>query len=90
MLSKRNKIQDFLLRDYPKVREAVNKRGTRYNASIDLIRKKQADIKIIEINPPELFQTTRFTKDRDILQSDYQLGLQMGESLIEKIVISIM
>lgn len=41
MLSKRNKIQDFLLRDYPKVREAVNKRGTRYNASIDLIRKNK-------------------------------------------------
>lgn len=84
MKVKNNKSQEYFLKKHPKIKKAFNERGWKYNKSIDLIRSKHRNINIIEINPPEEFKTSRFTKNRGILMKDYKLGIEAGIKLIEK------
>lgn len=86
MSPKNSPIRNYMLRKYPKVREAVNLRYEQYNKSIDAIRNENSDIRIIEVNPPEIFETTRFTKDKDILTKDYKLGIVAGKDLIRTLI----
>lgn len=85
MENKKNKVQDFLLRDYPKINESLSRRSRVYNSSLDTLRKTNSGINIIEINPPEAFQTSRFTQNQEILITDYNLGLDHGRELLNKI-----
>lgn len=82
MDSKPNKVQEFLLRNYPTINRSLSNRSSRYNYSIDLLRKNHNDINILEVNPPNEFRSSRFTKDKEILEADYNLGLKFGEKLL--------
>lgn len=85
MPNKKNIMQKIILKNYPKINESLSMRSKKYNSSIDIIRKNHKGVKIIELNPPNEFKTSRFTKDKDILNSDYELGLKFGEELLGKL-----
>ncbi|MGE5406048.1 MAG: patatin-like phospholipase family protein [Candidatus Saccharibacteria bacterium] len=74
----------FLLRKYPKLVEATYKRPNVYQQSIDFLRNPPAGVKIIEINPPEAFQTQRLTTRLDVLDSDYNLGVSVGLDAMQR------
>jgi predicted patatin/cPLA2 family phospholipase len=75
-------LTKFMLRKLPKIREAVEKRSEIYNGQVDFIRTEHEGIKMIEVCPPDMFRTKRLTKDKEILEQDYQLGFEYGEKII--------
>ena len=83
MKDKSNKLQSFILHKYKNINKSISKRSKRYNSSIEFMRKEHDGINIIEINPPSDFQTSRFTKDKKILNDDYKLGLESGYKLVD-------
>lgn len=85
MKAKRKGLSYYLLNKYPKLRDVVHHRPHKYNQSISLLRHAHEGIHIIEINPPEGFETTRFTKDKKVLDKDYQLGIETGNALIKQL-----
>lgn len=85
MQPSKSKIQEYMLGDFPKVKDAVKKRHDVYNSSIDMIRKVHSGVRIIEATPPAGFDTSRFTMDPKILNKDYKLGLKTGEVILKKL-----
>ncbi len=73
----------FLFRKHPGLVSALQKRPETYNSSIDLIQNPPQNLKILDVCPPESFQTKRFTQDYDLLVKDYELGREMGRIAIE-------
>ncbi len=73
----------FFLKKYPAVIEAIKNRHEVYNDELDYIRDKHDRLEIIEICPPEGFQTSRLTRDKEILKQDYELGFKEGLKLVE-------
>ncbi len=78
-------ISKLYLKKYPKLAKAVLNRPKVYQKAIEFIRNPPGDVSIIEISPPESFQTKRLTKDIDILKKDYNHGYKMGIELINKL-----
>jgi len=78
-----SKLASFLFRKHPGLVSALQKRPETYNSSINFIKNPPSGIDMIDVSPPETFQTKRFTQDYDILMKDYQLGLQAGRDAIE-------
>ncbi|TCK93243.1 putative patatin/cPLA2 family phospholipase [Natranaerovirga hydrolytica] len=77
-------LLDVFLRKYPQVKLATLKRHRVYRESIEFIRKPPKGIEIIEVNPPDEFETNRLTQDIEILKKDYQLGYDTGINIIKK------
>ncbi len=73
----------FMLRKLPKIKEAVSARSKVYNQQLEFIRSQHEGIRMIEVCPPEEFQTKRLTRDLTILEQDYALGYEYGEKLIQ-------
>lgn len=69
----------------PKTVSTIEKRHIIYNEQIDYIRANHKDVEIIELNPTEAFETTRLTKNKDILEKDYLIGYRAGERLIHQL-----
>lgn len=82
MKDKSGKLARYLLKDFPKLIETMEKRPLIYNDQIDYIRKKQDGIEIIEVCPPEGFETKRLTKNRRVLEKDYLIGYEVGHALV--------
>ncbi len=78
-------LNKLMLRKYPKVREAVMKRSQLYNQQVEFIRSNPEGVEMIEVCPPEAFQTKRLTQEIHILQQDYELGYEVGENLIQQL-----
>lgn len=89
MKPSKNPIMGLLLKQYPGVVEATNRRNEIYNQQIDLLRNTTGDQVIIdEINTPENFETGRLTKDLKILNKDYELGLMEGRKLMDRLMLT--
>jgi predicted patatin/cPLA2 family phospholipase len=79
-----NKLMNRLVfRKYPKIVKAIEQRHKVYQESIDFMRNPPEGIKITEINPPSEFRSSRFTKEVEILDADYKLGLESGREIIK-------
>jgi predicted patatin/cPLA2 family phospholipase len=76
-------LTKFMLRKLPKVQEALSERSKIYNAQLEYIRSEHEGVRMIEVCPPDTFQTKRLTKDLNILERDYKLGYEYGEKLIQ-------
>lgn len=74
----------LMLRQYPKLIKTIKNRSQIYNDQIDLLREQHKDIQIVEICPPEAFETSRLTRDIQILEKDYQLGVKEGQLLMKR------
>ena len=77
------KLGKFLFRKHPGLVSALQKRPETYNSSIELIQNPPTNIQILDVCPPENFQTKRFTQDYDLLVKDYELGRETGRIAIE-------
>ncbi|TCT12979.1 putative patatin/cPLA2 family phospholipase [Natranaerovirga pectinivora] len=82
--SSNNFLVNRYFKKYPMLKKALLNREKVYKEAIEFIRKPPNGIKVMEINPPEDFQTKRLTKDIKILNQDYKIGYHMGISVIEK------
>ena len=76
-------ITKVLLRKLPKIKKALNERSKIYNQQLEFIRSEHKGIKIVEVCPPEDFQTKRLTRNLTILEQDYRIGYEYGEKLMQ-------
>lgn len=78
------KISGLYLKEYPKLIKAIANRATRYQQAIAFMRQPPEGVQIIEVNPPETFQTKRLTKDVTVLEQDYQTGYEVGLKIMDQ------
>ena len=78
------KMNRLYLKEYPNIIKAMANRATRYQQAIAFMRQPPEGVQIIEINPPETFQTKRLTKDVTVLKQDYQSGYEMGLKIMDQ------
>jgi len=77
-------LHKILFKNYPQLINTIKKRPEIYKESVNFIRNPPNDINIVEINPPDDFQTKRFTKDPEILKKDYITANKLGFEAINK------
>lgn len=72
----------WCLRGCPALARAVARRAERYNGSVSLLRNPPPGVSVAEVNPPASFRVSRLTRDRDLLQEGYQMGLAAAKDLL--------
>ena len=77
-------IHAMLLRKYPNMSRALRKRAAIYMKSIDFIKHPPADVRVIEVSPPDSFKTSRLTKDISVLKTSYHIGIREGKRAINR------
>jgi predicted patatin/cPLA2 family phospholipase len=65
----------FFYRNFPKLVETAINNYKKYNETIDLIEKYEAENKIIVLRPSKLVNVKRIEKDKNKLQRIYDLGV---------------
>ncbi len=78
-----NVMMRIALRRYPQLRACLHDRPARYNRALDFMRRPPDDVQLIEVNPPEEFESSRLTKDPEVLNRDYRRGLELGAAVAE-------
>ncbi len=79
--TKKHRLMGMSLRRYPALRRCLQARAVRYNETVEYMRSPEREaegVRIIEINPPESFETSRTTRDIEALDRDYDRGLRAG------------
>ncbi len=82
MKTKKAQWLRWIMFHYPKLYQAMLKRGECYNQQVDFCRTKKEGVQIIEICPPDDFQTGRLTRDKAILDADYLKGIEAGKRFL--------
>ncbi len=72
------------LRHHPALRKAMTARASRYNESVDLIRRPPDGVRVIEICPPIEFRVSRLCRDRSILEEGYNQGRTLATHAIDR------
>lgn len=75
-------LMAWCLRGCPALARAVARRAERYNGSVSLLRNPPPSVSVAEVNPPASFRVSRLTRDRDLLQEGYQMGLAAAKDLL--------
>jgi len=78
-----NVMMRIALRHYPQLRACLHDRPARYNRALDFMRHPPTGVQVIEVNPPEEFESSRLTKDPEVLTRDYRRGLELGAAVAE-------
>ena len=79
-----NPLLRFGLRRYPELLACIAERPKRYNEALDFMRSPPPGCEVIEVTPPESFESSRLTRDRARLERDYHRGLQKGHELVAR------
>lgn len=74
----------WALQDYPELLDCLQSRPQRYNDSIEFIRTPPEGVEILEVNPPEEFETARMTRDTAALKRDYERGIERGKDAMAR------
>lgn len=77
-------IGAMLLRKYPNMSRALRNRAAVYMKSIDFMKHPPADVRVIEVSPPDSFKTSRLTKDISVLETGYNIGIREGTRAIKR------
>jgi len=77
-----NYIAAIYLRNYPNLRRAMLTHDKTYNESLRFINNPPKDCKIHQICPPHRLTTRRDSRDKKIMEKDYELGLSVGREFI--------
>lgn len=77
-------IYDFLFRKYPNFAYALKNRARVYRESVQFIRNPPANIKVIEIAPPDNLETNRVSRDLKALEAAYRTGIVQGSEHINR------
>jgi predicted patatin/cPLA2 family phospholipase len=75
----------FMFRKYPGLQGAIKNLSGIYRKSVHFINNPPSDAEMIHVAPPQLLKTGRTTQDIQCLESDYQMGLQVGREYINLI-----
>ena len=78
-------LMRLLLRQYPKIAEAMALRHERYNAHIDGIREEEKSGKCLILCPPEALPVSRMENDPGKLEQAYQMGRAEAEKQLPSI-----
>ncbi|WP_296877060.1 patatin family protein [Thomasclavelia sp.] len=70
---------------YPKFVEAINNRYKNYNDMVEMIIEKEKNQEIFVFRPSKKIDIKRIERDPDKLQEMYDLGIEDGNRLIEKL-----
>jgi len=70
------------MRRYPALQQTMTKRVSRYNESVNLIRKPPEGVTIVEICPPKRFRVSRLSQNRSILEEGYNQGRALAAHAI--------
>ncbi|WP_100753630.1 patatin-like phospholipase family protein [Vibrio salilacus] len=68
-----------LLKQYPKIGDAMVDRARRYNQSLEFIRHPPVDATIRVIAPSQTFAVKRLTMKQVLLEQGYQMGRSKGQ-----------
>jgi predicted patatin/cPLA2 family phospholipase len=52
--------------------------------AVTFIQNPPKDARVIEVSPPDSFQTSRLTNNVNVLKADYRTGMKQGETAIER------
>lgn len=77
-----NYIGAFHLRNYPKLSKALLTHDRTYNKSLEFINDPPKDCQIIQLCPPHRLKTKRDSKNKSIMEEDYNLGLSIGKKFM--------
>ncbi|TVQ26438.1 MAG: patatin family protein [Spirochaetaceae bacterium] len=83
---KKHRLMRFSLRRHPALQQRLAERAERYNQTLAYMRSPDRvaeGVQIIEVAPPESFESSRTTRDIDALNRDYERGLQAGIQAVQ-------
>ena len=72
-------------RKYPELVRAIMTRDRQYNESLQYIRRREAEGKLLVIRPPQKLPIERTEKDPAVLRQVYEMGRKEAEANIRKI-----
>ncbi len=72
------------LRRHPELLGCIGRRPQRYNEALAFMRSPPPGCEVIEVTPPESFESSRLTRDRAALERDYHRGLEKGHEFAER------
>lgn len=76
-------------RKYPGLVTAFANRARAYQEALEFMRRPPMGVKVIEVNPPDDFESQRLTKDLATLERDYIRGQEAGRLAMEKMEASV-
>lgn len=79
--SKDIRVPSFVYRKYPKVREALNRRSTLYNAQLDLVERLEDEGRITVVRPLKPVVVDRIEKDIRKLTDLYEEGYACAKQI---------
>jgi predicted patatin/cPLA2 family phospholipase len=74
-----------VLRNYPKMVEAMETRHIRYNANIEYIRKREESGEVFVIRPPKAIETGSVERSRQRLLDAYYMGRRTMEGQLDRL-----
>lgn len=80
------KIPSFILKQYPLMREAINRRNELYNAQLDLVDTLESEGKIKVIRPNEPMTIDRIENDTNKLIHFYDHGYECASTVLADLV----
>lgn len=79
-----NHLVSVVLRDQPKLIEAVHGSPSQYRRAVEFIHSPPKDCSILQLAPDAMLATTRTSRDASKLRLDYELGRALAEDLVER------
>lgn len=70
---------------YPQLLKAIVTRDQQYNASLEYIRHREAEGKLLVIRPPQKLPIERTEKDPEVLRQVYEIGRQVAQERMGEI-----
>lgn len=77
------KLPPFILKKYPKMRNAINSRNQLYNEQLNLVDLLEKEGKAIVIRPEEPMTINRIEKDINVLTHFYNHGYECAEKIFQ-------
>ncbi len=74
----------WLLRGEPALAAAIKATSERYRQSIAFLNRPPAGCEIVQAAPPKALATRRTTRNRAVLQRDYELGREAGGDVMRR------
>jgi len=79
-----NYLISWFLRQYPALRETILNQDRIYNNAASLIHNPPSGVSIIQVCPPDGFQTGRFSRKPEVLHEGYQQGHASADDAIAR------
>lgn len=79
-------LPSFVYKRYPRLREALQTRGKRYNEQLAMVERLEAEGRITVIRPDHPVEVARIETDMDKMNALYQHGFEMAEKALGGIV----